>query len=179
MTRVDAYVHASLPVAMASVAARSRSGFVLAEGDGYNPSEMESAIATWVEEWGRLWGVPQLAARARVTTSRRLRRSLGRCNPQTRQVVCHELAHLAVHLLHGPRAKPHGSEWRALMVAAGYAPDVRFDPADLPEPVREAARPKRVWEHRCPRCDAARDALRRMRRWRCARCRDAGFPGRL
>ncbi len=37
------------------------------------------------------------------------------------EVLCHELAHVAVHRLYGPRAKPHGPEWKSLLVKAGLS----------------------------------------------------------
>jgi predicted SprT family Zn-dependent metalloprotease len=70
-------------------------------------------------------------------------RSLGRCALRTGdirlnarlldgpeaallEVACHEAAHAASYILHGPKARPHGREWKALMRAAGYQPIVRW-----------------------------------------------------
>jgi SprT-like family len=105
-------------------------------------SPLTSATLRRVREWSVLWGVPDLAETVEVVFSGRLRSSLGRCAPargrirlstrlldderaRFREVLCHELAHVAVHRLHGSRAAPHGAEWRGLVVAAGFVPSVR------------------------------------------------------
>ena len=155
------------------------------------------ALATRLAlEWGAVWGLPELAERVTVAVSSRMRSSLGRCyttrlevriasfvvaGPAAllREVLCHELAHAAVQMRHGPRVRPHGREWRAFMLAAGMPPRARLPRdvlADLPAPARRR-RPQ--WEHRCPRCGASRDASRPVRRWCCARCVAAGHSGRL
>ncbi len=150
----------------------------------------------WLEEWGGLWGLPGLDRRLRLVFSPRIRRSLGLCRPERgelrlhpalrdaptgllREVVCHEAAHAAVHLLHGRKPRPHGREWQDLMRAAGFEPRVRFPPSALPEEVLEATRPRHAWLHVCSGCGARWTAGRRDRRWRCQRCVEAGRPGRL
>lgn len=40
-----------------------------------------------------------------------------------REIVPHEVAHLINRALHGPMVKPHGSEWRSVMVALGQTPN--------------------------------------------------------
>ncbi len=47
-------------------------------------------------------------------------------------VVAHEYCHLATERRHGPRAEAHGSEWKAIMGAAGV-PALRCYEVDLPE----------------------------------------------
>lgn len=151
--------------------------------------------------WESLWGLPGLVDSVRVELSTRFRTSLGLCRPAQgrirlaadlvssegsgegragllEEVFCHELAHLAVYRLYGKRAKPHGPEWKALMVRAGFPPAVRVRENDprLPDQI---TRPRARWEHRCPICRIERVAGRPVRQWRCVRCRNAGRPGRL
>lgn len=119
-----------------------------------------------VREWGGLWGIPTLANGTRIAYSRRMRSHLGRADVLSGRIhlnrrlleshpseltptLCHEAAHLAATLLHGPDIKPHGPEWRHLMEVAGFPP-VRAcalggDGAGLPTPLRR-------YLHACPRC---------------------------
>lgn len=143
-----------------------------------------------LESWGRLWGVPDLASRVRVRFEPRLRRSLGRCRPADgrialhpdlresgllSEVLCHEAAHVAAHLLHGPGAKPHGAEWRGLVEAAGHPAAVRLRFGDAPPPRRSTS----TWVHRCPVCQMERTARRPVPVWRCRACVEAGLDGAL
>jgi predicted SprT family Zn-dependent metalloprotease len=147
--------------------------------------------------WAALWGLPGLERRVDVRFSDRLHTSLGRCVPSRglvrmnrrllelqprllEEVLCHELAHVAVFERYGHLCRPHGPEWAALMRAAGFTPRVR---ARLGHDVERvvAPEPKRrpLYEHRCPVCQAARLACRRVPQWRCAACLRAGLDGRL
>ncbi len=65
------------------------------------------------------------------------------------RTVPHETAHIAAHFLHGRGIRPHGAEWRALMVLYGADPS------------------------RCHSYDTSRSTARRLRRfrYRCA-CRE-------
>jgi predicted SprT family Zn-dependent metalloprotease len=98
-------------------------------------------------------------------------RSLGRCHPERRlirlaswlreapdvllaEVLCHEVAHVAVHELHGSDCRPHGSEWKALMRTAGYPARTRIPEGQLPlmgrrianlGRKRQGSRRKRSW----------------------------------
>jgi hypothetical protein len=127
-------------------------------------------IHGWLEEWGRLWGVPDLANQVEVSVNPRLKRSLGRCRPQLgtihlhrqlneapeafqREVLCQEAAHVAAHRLHGNRARPHGPEG--------------------------ALAPRWSYQHSCPVCGTRRIAHRAVRGWRCRPCREAGLHGIL
>ena len=147
------------------------------------------------ERWGKLWGLPKLAESVTVEFSRRFRTSLGRCRPgQGRirlaahlqdgngklleEVLCHELAHVAVYQIHGHRARPHGPEWKGLLSQAGFEPRTRFLRGEGKFPPR-SEKPRARWEHRCPVCQAMRMAGRPVRNWRCAKCRNAGLPGEL
>jgi predicted SprT family Zn-dependent metalloprotease len=153
-------------------------------------------IDAWLAEWAVVWGIADLADRVRVEPGRRLRRSFGRCRPSSgqvdilpalfepeyadllREVVCHEAAHAAAHLLHG-RVRPHGREWQALMAAAGYEPTTRMDPRRLPPELLTRMQPSTRYRHTCTICGATRMAGRRVRNWRCGRCRNRGLEGWL
>lgn len=145
-----------------------------------------------VEEWARRWGTAGLEQRLRIEWSPRLRTALGRARPAEKfirinaalldqprslleEVLCHEAAHVAVHELHRKRCRPHGAEWRALMMAAGFAPRVRMQLENLPAKMH----PSFVYEHHCPVCQAHRTARRPVRRWRCAACLGVGLSGEL
>ena len=157
---------------------------------------MDEEIRRLIAHWGKLWGLPELASTLSVQYSTRLRRSLGRCRPATgrvtlsaglreasperrAQVLCHEVAHVAVHQLYGHAAKAHGPEWRHLVTRAGFIPEVR---AIAPEPEPSSLSvPSSIlpYEHRCPVCQSVRYARRPVRRWRCAECLEAGLGGEL
>ncbi len=149
-----------------------------------------------LRDWASLWNAPALTERVTISFSARLTRSLGRCHPRQgtirlaawlcdadpallREVLCHEVAHVAAWDLTGGRNRPHGAEWRALMRAAGYQPRVRYPQELLPPEARKPSRRSSLWDHSCPRCGAHRTARRVMRIWRCARCVEAGREGRL
>ena len=140
--------------------------------------------------------MPDLARGLSIVPGRRMRRSLGRCEPATgtirlhpqlydervelfREVLCHEVAHVAVHRLHGRRAKPHGAEWAALMHSVGFAPRATVDVGTLSKTLQRASRPRYAYLHRCPTCDARHRAGRVVRTWRCRKCHDAGRGGKL
>jgi len=101
------------------------------------------AFRPQVKRWERAWGLPGLSDSVTVEFSRRLRSSFGLCMTKEgrirlaerlrngsqdllEEILCHELAHVAVHRLHGPRARPHGPEWRQLMARAGFVPRARI-----------------------------------------------------
>jgi hypothetical protein len=52
------------------------------------------------------------------------------------EVLCHELAHVAVYRLHGRAVRPHGPEWKGLVAAAGFKPRARFERAEGRFPTR-------------------------------------------
>ena len=139
----------------------------------------------------RIWGAHDLASSIIITYSPQLKTSLGltsvtkkeiKLNPLLGgsnialfdEVLCHELAHIAVYELYGPDAQPHGREWSELMRKAGYEPNIRmqmgaqFEKAD-----------SKSFEHVCPVCQSVRFARRRMSNWRCKSCIDAGLGGKL
>lgn len=157
----------------------------------------ETAREKLLAEWGDKWGVRALESRAEVKTAPRLKTSLGRCRPATgritlnpileragnealmEEILCHEAAHLAVYLLYGRKPKPHGREWKALMSKAGYAPRARVREEDVKGPRLGPRRSGHVYVHVCRDCSAVYRALKTDRRWRCARCTEAGLGGRL
>ena len=147
----------------------------------------DRALRRRVAKWATLWKVPRLEERFELQWSRRMTRSLGRCDPERgvarlaswlleapaellAEVLCHETAHAAVRELHGARCRPHGPEWKALMSEAGYEARARFPAAALPGVAAQG----RGWEHRCPLCRTERVAGRPMTVWRCLSCRSAG-----
>ena len=159
-----------------------------------------------VRGWGRRWGVKDLADVVTIEFSNRLRRSLGRCQPSTgrirlaaflrdgppevlKEVLCHEVAHVAVHRLHGSRTKPHGSAWSDLVKRAGFEPRTRAPAAmgaPSPEGAASAGSPTSSrtcstirYEHRCPVCHTVRIARRPVPSWHCAECLDAGLHGEM
>ena len=154
-------------------------------------------ITAWLEEWSALWRTENLGRRLTVEPDRRIRRSLGRCRPASgritlhpalfepenvqvlREVVCHEAAHAAVHLLHGTGVRPHGREWKALVAGAGYPPRARMDLDRLPGQLRSRLGATVRYRHRCATCGATRTAGRRVRNWRCSKCRGRGSRGLL
>ena len=165
-----------------------------------------------VRAWSALWGVPDLADTVEIAFSERLRSSLGRCAPargrirlnvrlldddraRLRDVLCHELAHVAAFRLHGSGVAPHGEEWRALVEAAGFTPSVRACVVERsrragsdsggastnygPGQVQGHTGGKVRFAHRCPVCQTVRYARGPVRPWRCAACLAAGLDGVL
>lgn len=158
--------------------------------NGVPPGLAEQAAA-----WADRWGVPGLPGTVTLQFSGRMSRRLGAAWPTLRrvrlaswltgwpallaEVYCHELAHLAARDLHGPAIRPHGREWQALVRAAGFEPKVRLVLPDGVGPPRRRPAARRRWLHRCLVCALQRVARRRMTRWRCAACLEAGRHGRL
>ena len=86
------------------------------------------------------------------------------------QTVPHEVAHLLAHTLYGPRIRPHGSEWQALMIGLFKLPAERCHHYQVP-PRRST---QYLYRCACPEhmpFTAQRHALvRRGRRYACRRC---------
>ena len=143
--------------------------------------------------WARIWETANLAEQAQIEWSTRLTRTLGRAYPQEmlirlnarlrepqyatilKEVLCHEAAHLAVHILHGRDAAMHGLEWKRLVEVAGYTPRTGIH---IPALVSRGDSPIR-YEHTCPICHAKRFAKRRQPSWRCVACRQLGLDREL
>lgn len=153
------------------------------------------AITRQIEALSIRWGCPALGSGLRVEFCGRLRTAVARCNPRLglirlstallapgnrpllSEALMHEAAHLAVYLLHGPNAKPHGNEWRVLMQAVGLKPRLRLR---LPNPATQDARPqvpRPQYEYRCPVCQSTYRSRRRDSRIRCRPCVEAGLSG--
>jgi len=98
-------------------------------------------------ELGRLTRVfgDDRVAEIRIRPSRRMSASLARAYPQRgeiavavavlaskhlEEVLAHEVSHLVCWWRHG-RTRPHGSEWRAIMVETGHEPRVRLAADDV------------------------------------------------
>ena len=153
-------------------------------------------LGSKAERWADLWALPGLTDSVTVEFTRRFRSSLGQCRPMEgrirlaahlaengnedlfEELLCHELAHVAVYRLHGRAVRPHGPEWKELVAAAGFKPRARFDRAEGRFPPR-SQKPRARWEHQCPVCQATRMAGRPVRNWRCAECHEAGRSGKL
>jgi len=143
------------------------------------------------DEYFSLWGCPDLARSVVIQFSDRLKSSLGRARVDVRnvrlnsllasaneqlldEVLCHELAHIAIYERFGTSVKPHGPEWVALVRQAGFEPRLRHSIAG--EKPQTATR---RFEHLCPVCQTVRYAKRSMTRWRCESCVYAGLEGKL
>ena len=110
---------------------------------GSGMEKVPAALRSRAEKWAEAWGVPGLTSSVTLEFSRRLRSSLGNCRPRQslirlaahlekgnedllEEVLCHELAHVAVYRRYGRSVRPHGREWKSLISAAGFEPRVRF-----------------------------------------------------
>lgn len=161
-----------------------------------NASVFSYDVGGWINEWASAWSAPALSSLVRVDFSKRLTRALGRCTPETgsirlnrklgegdpgilREVLCHEVAHVAVWRLYGRQARPHGPEWRKLMVLAGYEPRVKWVRIQGSLSVRRHSREFTVYDHVCPICGSSWTAKRPVSTWRCGACLDAGLEGLL
>ena len=156
-------------------------------------AEPERQFHRLLRRWAKVWGTATLAEHARIEWSSRFTRTLGRAYPTRmlirlnaalreplraallEEVLCHEAAHLAVHILHGRDASMHGPEWQRLIQMAGYTPCTGMH---VPELVASGDSPIR-YEHVCPACQAKRFAKRRQPSWRCFACRRLGRDGKL
>lgn len=154
-------------------------------------NQVSDRILAKSAEYFLLWDIPDLASRAVIQFSDRLRSALGRTRVDIRrvrlnpllasanellldEVLCHELAHIAVYERFGSSVKPHGPEWEALVRQAGYEPRLRLNISSKKPPTN-----KHRFEHLCPVCQTVRYAKRPMSRWRCGSCVDAGLEGKL
>ena len=88
-----------------------------------------------IAQLSRAWNVPRHALDVELAVNPRLTRAIARfrrdkhiielgpgffrLRSRRAAVLCHELAHAAVDYVHGPKAKPHGPEWRHLVEMIG------------------------------------------------------------
>jgi len=149
-----------------------------------------------ISVWAECWGVAGLEQRVSIALSSRMRTSLGRCIPSRGQVrianfvldgpealveevVCHELAHVAVVELHGGGVRAHGGEWRALMQRAWCRPRARIPATELEAAIPHDQSSRVLWAHRCTTCEMTHMAGRPVKNWRCRACRRRGLSGEL
>lgn len=159
-----------------------------------------------VVRWARLWNAHGLLSDVGFRDNRRLRTTPARwiaaervielgpryfSLPRRRmEILCHELAHAVLTLRHSRSFAPHGSEWRALVAAAGFAPRAKLQVRRRRSSSTAAPRVEEALggsprptisrhEHRCPTCHSVRYSARSMTRWRCVECAAAGLPGEL
>lgn len=151
------------------------------------PPLLRGRLRRWLRAWSALWGDRDRLSDVSITVNPALRRSWARAYPKTRRlvlspaalkssprvlraVVCHEAAHLFLF-----EGRPHGTEWKQLVEAAGAPASVSMSDvgADV-HPSRPA-----VWIHRCPVCQMSRVGRRHVSQWRCAACVAGGLPGHL
>lgn len=172
-------------------------------------NEAEKDLVALSKELTKRWGLSRSELAARLRLNPRLTRSVARYRRETgvielgprffhfrtrrKEVLCHELAHVAVELLYGKPVRPHGIEWRNLVESAGFVAHARLPVtpgrcADLPRtgeyppsdgPGYRPAEIHYVYEHRCPVCQMIRRARRPVGQWRCANCVAADLPGTL
>ena len=166
------------------------------------------AQAAWAERLSELWEAEGYSAPVglSLTLNARFRSRLARITPPTRtfelrrdaprwsrrrlhHVIVHELAHAAVYTRHGAQARPHGREWRRLMALAGvpaetrcpaFCPDGGAPPTATRAVRRDGTGVRRLlFAHRCPVCQMVRYSARRVTRWKCRACVEAGLDGTL
>ncbi len=165
------------------------------------PADLGDLASDKIEEWFDLWRVRSVG-NIELIINPLLRRSRGRCDvgrsrieiredlmlgprKELLETLCHEAAHIATFQLHGAEARPHGPEWRELMVAAGYEPqterlaECRVVRGDEQLQSEHPAKERIVFDHLCPVCQTVRTAKRTVRQWRCAECVNAGLEGTM
>ena len=150
-------------------------------------------LAALIHPWGCLWGLPGFEENLTIRLSRRLSRSLGRCNPaagtltlraglpadQIPYILCHEAAHIAAYLRFGAGLRPHGPEWASLVALAGFRPSVQAPGGQSCAPGTAGQPGQFRYAHHCLVCQATRWARRPIRGWRCAECLAAGLSGEM
>jgi len=112
--------------------------------------------------WCRRWQDERLAYECAIRWSGRMVRSLGRaysrrglirlhcglaergCEVLLREVLCHELAHIAVHRRFGDRVRPHGKAWQECLRSVGFDPRVTIPVESLPPSLRTFIDSQRV-----------------------------------
>jgi predicted SprT family Zn-dependent metalloprotease len=96
-----------------------------------------------------------------------------------RAALCHEAAHVAVQILHGPKAKPHGTEWCSLLKQAGYRPSTTVKSTQLALASSSNSIRKPLLRYVCPVCQSLYLSRKKDPRLRCGHCLKAGLSGRL
>ncbi len=147
--------------------------------------------------WGVLWGLPGLAQELRIEFSQRLSHALGICDGRNRLLtlskilllkqnrhlllatLCHEAAHFAAWRQHGVFIAPHGTEWRALMRAAGFNPRVARPMEEIFGMEERLIEEQRLYQYHCAVCGITRVRAAKNGRLRCGACVNAGRKGLL
>jgi predicted SprT family Zn-dependent metalloprotease len=166
-------------------------------------SDMLKNAAALIPTWFETWGLQPITA-VDIAVNNRLRRTRGRAalregrievrpdllsgSRQTLlETLCHEAAHIAVFRTHA-NARPHGPEWRQMVIAAGFEPRVqriaecRLKRTNAVSELADRSALEwavRIYDHRCPVCQMVRTAKRPVPRWRCAECIASGLAGEL
>lgn len=94
------------------------------------------------------------------------------------ETVPHEVAHLVAYHRHGPRIRPHGAEWRAIMGQLGATPERchQYDLSHIPR------RTTRVFTYHCACAEHQLTSIRHRRilagqTYLCRRCAEPLRPG--
>jgi predicted SprT family Zn-dependent metalloprotease len=146
-----------------------------------------------IQSWSRLWGLPNLSEEVTVRFNGRLRTTVARLlsdvdvievgprfidlRSKRREIICHELAHAAANRRPRRGKPPHGVEWAALVLSAGFDPVPRLAVSRKSSPSTQSRNVR--YEHRCLVCQFVRVARRSVHSWRCPECISCGLPGKL
>jgi len=159
--------------------------------------EIPESARECLSSLGVLWKIESLEDRVTVKYSERMVRSLGNCRPEAalirlnkilaharnkkifREVLCHEAAHAAVFLLYGKRCRPHGPEWRSLILTAHYKPRTKIPEHEVYGLPRVSRKNRYFYMHRCMNCGTVFHTRKTDRRWRCKSCLLKGLNGIL
>ena len=148
-----------------------------------DPLPGKGILTAITERCAAAWGMPDLAASAKVAYNPRLRTTLGRAELAKRRVelntgllhkhpdeliptLVHELAHVAVHMRYGP-TQPHGRHFRVLMRSLNLSAKATHSLA-----VDGLKRPRRryLYLHCCDDCGVTFVARSVRRGTHCAAC---------
>ncbi len=161
-----------------------------------NAPVLSPHVGEWITEWASAWSVTDLASMVRVGFSDRLTRALGRCTPETgsirlnrklikanheilREVLCHEVAHVAVWRSIWAK-RPAARSGVAATDGVGRLRASRQMGTDAGLTIRSPPTGEFTsYEHVCPVCGSSWTAKRPVSSWRCRACLDAGLEGRL
>ena len=159
--------------------------------------EIPESAREFLSSFGVVWKIESLENTVTVKFSGKMVHSLGNCRPEAalirlnkvlldvrnekilREILCHEAAHAAVFILYGKKCKPHGPEWRSLLLAAGYPPRTRIPGNEVHGLLRIRRKSRYLYTHRCMNCGAIFRAKKTDHRWRCKNCLVKGLEGSL
>lgn len=146
-----------------------------------------------IQGWLRLWQATGVVNSVQCEWSTRLTSSLGLAYPQRRlvrlncilqidqyaplfeEVLCHEVAHVAVFWVYGGGVGSHGKEWQNFLSLSGFEPRRLIH--GLPNPAQTKSTVR--YKHFCPVCHAQRMAWKPCVRWKCTNCLGQGLDGAL